>query len=160
MLVLNSLFRLVPRSIRSLHRIRSSTNPSAAASVAAPPPKYKLPEVSSMTYRRIYSVYLRRHKLCAVTVVNPYELTKHVGARALVLCSINLIMNAILAIVQRCFIAKDQPQRHRAPEQFKDTYFFTSTQMQQMNIRRSNSNRHKYPIVYMWHLLTWTSRRS
>ena len=76
-----------------------------------------------MTKRRINSVNLRRHKLCAMTVVFPHEITKHVDARLLIPFRINLIIKASLAIVLRCGIVNERLQRLRAPEQVKDTFY-------------------------------------
>ena len=45
-LVHDGLFRLVPRSSGPLHRIRSNTNPSEAASELKATPKEKLPDAS------------------------------------------------------------------------------------------------------------------
>ena len=72
-----------------------------------------------MTNRGINSV---DHELCAVTVVFPHEITKHVGARALVPCRMNLIMNANFVIARHCYIVKDRPQRLQAPKQVKYTF--------------------------------------
>ena len=76
-----------------------------------------------MTKRRINSVDLRRHKLCAMTVVFPHEFTKDVDARLLDPCRINLIIKFSLAIFLRCGIVNERLQQLRAPEQVKDTFY-------------------------------------
>ena len=88
-----------------LHRIRSNKNPSTASSESTAAHKKNPSDASSLNYRRINSVDMRQHILFAVTVL-PQRAHKNVDTRALVPCRINLIINAILAIIGAAALSK------------------------------------------------------